>query len=136
MGIDSDYRGFQANRTLGDVHHFHATCKQIGKETALTKPGKPLPPTSDEEEQRIQKGIEDDPENPEWTAEEFAKARPFREVFPDLAASIDRVRGRPHSENPKQQVSIRLDRDVVEKFKATGKGWQARVNAVLKAAKL
>ena len=79
---------------------------------------------------------EDVCDNPEWTAEEFAKARPFREVFPDLAASIDRVRGRPRTANPKQQVSIRLDRDVIEKFKATGKGWQARVNAVLKAAKL
>ena len=75
-------------------------------------------------------------DNPEWTAEDFAKARPFREVFPDLAASIDRVRGRPRVDNPKQQVSIRLDRDVIEKFKATGKGWQARMNAVLKAAKL
>jgi uncharacterized protein (DUF4415 family) len=102
----------------------------------LTKPNKPLPPISDEEEQRIQEGMEEDPENPEWTAEEFAKARPFREVFPDLAASIDRVRGRPRTDNPKQQVSIRLDRDVIEKFKATGKGWQARVNAVLKATKL
>jgi uncharacterized protein (DUF4415 family) len=75
-------------------------------------------------------------DNPEWTAEDFANARPFREVFPELAASIDRARGRPRSDNPKRQVSIRLDSDVIEKFKATGKGWQARMNAVLKAAKL
>jgi uncharacterized protein (DUF4415 family) len=102
----------------------------------LRKPKKPLPPISDEEEQRIQRGIEQDPDNAEWTAEDFAKARPFREVFPELAASIDRARGRPRSDNPKRQVSIRLDSDVIEKFKATGKGWQARMNAVLKAAKL
>ncbi|TIU84753.1 MAG: hypothetical protein E5W03_11740, partial [Mesorhizobium sp.] len=35
-----------------------------------------------------------------------------------------------------QVVSIRLDQDVVRKFKATGKGWQARINEVLKNAKV
>lgn len=29
---------------------------------------------------------------------------------------------------------VRLDRDVLAKFRATGEGWQARVNAVLRAA--
>lgn len=75
-------------------------------------------------------------DNPEWTAEEFASARPFREVFPELAASIDRARGRPPLEQTKRQISIRLDPDVIEKFRATGKGWQARINAILKDAKL
>lgn len=74
-------------------------------------------------------------DNPQWSAEDFAKARPFREVFPDLAASIDRARGRPPLEKPKRQISIRLDQDVIDKFRATGKGWQARVNAILKQAK-
>ena len=37
---------------------------------------------------------------------------------------------------PKQQVSLRLDPEVIEKFKATGKGWQARINEVLKRAKV
>lgn len=75
-------------------------------------------------------------DNPEWTAEDFARARPFREVFPKLAASIDRARGRPRSASPKTQISIRLDAAVVEKFKATGKGWQARMNDVLKKARV
>lgn len=90
---------------------------------------------SDEDEAAIQRGIAADPDNPEWTAEEIAQARPFREVFPELAAAIDRSRGRPRAERPKKQISIRLDQDVIDKFKATGRGWQARINAVLRDAK-
>ena len=78
----------------------------------------------------------DDLEIPELTAEQIAQARPFGEVFPDLAESIRRARGRPPVETPKRQISLRLDPDVIEKFKATGKGWQARINDVLKAAKI
>jgi uncharacterized protein (DUF4415 family) len=73
---------------------------------------------------------------PELTDEELKNARPFAEVFPDLAESIKRSRGRPATGKAKQVVSIRLDQDVVEKFKATGKGWQTKVNDILKAAKL
>ena len=32
-------------------------------------------------------------DNPEWTKEDFANAKPFAEVFPELAASIRRERG-------------------------------------------
>jgi uncharacterized protein (DUF4415 family) len=42
--------------------------------------------------------------------------------------------GRPPSANPKQQVTLRLDPDVLEKFRATGKGWQSRINAELRKA--
>ena len=43
--------------------------------------------------------------------------------------------GRPRSADPKVPVSIRLDRAVVEKFRATGPGWQSRINEVLRKAK-
>ena len=43
-------------------------------------------------------------------------------------------RGRPRSENPKQPVSLRLDRDVVEWFKRGGEGWQTRMNDELRRA--
>lgn len=89
---------------------------------------------SDEEEARIQGGISADPENPEWTEEDFRNARPFSEVFPELAESIRRSRGRPPSENPKQQVTLRLDADVVAKFRAGGPGWQSRINSALRKA--
>jgi uncharacterized protein (DUF4415 family) len=36
--------------------------------------------------------------------------------------------------NAKEAVSIRLDRDVLERFQETGPGWQERINAVLRKA--
>ena len=41
-------------------------------------------------------------------------------------------RGRPKSDNPKQPVSLRLDRDLVEWFKRGGDGWQTRMNDELR----
>jgi uncharacterized protein (DUF4415 family) len=95
-----------------------------------------LRPLTAADEARIQRGIAEDPENPEWTEEDFKNARPFAEVFPELAESIRRARGRPPVDTPRQQISIRLDPDVIAKFKATGKGWQSRINDVLKKAKV
>ncbi|QEE47044.1 BrnA antitoxin family protein [Rhizobium sp. WL3] len=73
-------------------------------------------------------------DNPEMTEAEIAELRPFREVFPDLAASIDRKLGRPKAENPKKAISLRLDQDVIDRFKATGDGWQSRMNEALRKA--
>ena len=42
------------------------------------------------------------------------------------------LRGRPKSANPKQQRSIRFSPDVLAYFRATGKGWQTRMDAALK----
>lgn len=69
--------------------------------------------------------------------EDFRKAKPFRAAFPDLAASIEREiakRGRPKADQTKTPVTIRLDPDLVEHFKATGKGWQSRINDTLRKA--
>ena len=49
---------------------------------------------SDEEEAEIQAEIAADPDNPEWTEEDFRRARPFAEVFPELIRAINRARGR------------------------------------------
>jgi uncharacterized protein (DUF4415 family) len=40
--------------------------------------------------------------------------------------------GRPKSENPKEQVSIRFDAAVLAAFRASGEGWQTRMNDVLR----
>jgi uncharacterized protein (DUF4415 family) len=72
-------------------------------------------------------------DNPEWTAEEMAKAKPFAEALPDLAASARRVRGKQKAPT-KQLVSLRLDRSVIDAFKAEGLGWQRRINEALKRA--
>jgi len=89
---------------------------------------------SDKEEERIQAGIAADPDNPEWTEEDFRNARPFADVFPELMENIRRARGRPAAESPKKQVTLRLDADVVERFRADGRGWQSRMNAALRRA--
>lgn len=74
-------------------------------------------------------------DNPEATEEELKQFRPFREVFPDLAAAIDRkLAGRPKSDKPKKAISIRLDAEVIERYKATGDGWQSRINEALRKA--
>ena len=49
----------------------------------------------------------------------------------EMRASISNKGGRPKSTNPKQAVSIRLSPDVLEYFRASGKGWQTRMNEVL-----
>lgn len=72
-----------------------------------------------------------DNENPEWTEENFARARPGSEVFAELGMTPPRPRGRPTAANPKKPVSIRLDPEVVSFFKASGSGWQTRLNDVL-----
>ena len=36
---------------------------------------------------------------------------------------------------PKQSISLRVDADVLDWFRARGTGWQTRMNAVLKAYK-
>ena len=75
-----------------------------------------------------------DEENPEWTADDFRAAKPFAKVFPDLAAQEIRRRGRgPQKAPTKRPVSLRLDPDVLAAYRATGKGWQARMNDTLAA---
>lgn len=75
-------------------------------------------------------------DNPAWTKAEIAKSKSFGELFPALDASIKRSRGRPTVATPKAHVSLRLDQDVLDKFKSTGKGWQSRINEALKVAKV
>lgn len=43
-------------------------------------------------------------------------------------------RGRPRVENPKKQITLRLDADVIEAFKSQGAGWQTRINEALRQA--
>ncbi len=76
-----------------------------------------IPPISEERLREIE-AIPDDQidtsDIPEWTEEEFANA-----VW--------------HSGHGKQQVTVRLDRDVLAFFKQGGRGYQTRINAALRA---
>ena len=77
-------------------------------------------------------------DNPEWTAEEIASARPAREVLPRTLydALVKRYKGQrgPQKTPVKTAVSLRLDKEIVEHFKAGGTGWQSRINEALKKA--
>ena len=70
-------------------------------------------------------------DNPEWTAEDFAAAVPFEQAFPELAASIRRARGIQKTPT-KVSTTIRLSREVLDHFRASGAGWQARVDGALR----
>lgn len=95
---------------------------------------KTIPAIDDVDEARIQAQIAGDPDAPEATDAQLAQARAFADVFPEFAESIRRSRGRPSTASPKQQISLRLDPDVVEAFKRSGKGWQGRINIILRKA--
>ena len=49
-------------------------------------------------------------------------------------ASIKRGRGRPAAAVKRPTLNMRVDADVLEAFKATGQGWQTRINAALRDA--
>lgn len=73
-----------------------------------------------------------DDDNPEWTAQTFARARPAEEVLPPEAlAAFKRPRGRPAKAQTKVRVAVRLDPDILAHFRATGPGWQTRINDAL-----
>ena len=45
-----------------------------------------------------------------------------------------RAVGRPKKDAPKVAVNIRLDSEVLAYFRATGRGWQSRINEALRKA--
>ncbi len=73
-------------------------------------------------------------DDPEMTKKDFARARPLKADMPDVVAAMKRGRGRPKLESPKERVSLRLDPQVVAAYKATGEGWQTRINDTLARA--
>jgi uncharacterized protein (DUF4415 family) len=78
-----------------------------------------------EEEAAIARGIAADPDTYELTDEEIDSMEPFPEF-------IAKKLGRPKLEHPKEQVSIRYDADILAAFRASGPGWQTRMNDALR----
>ncbi|MGH1556904.1 BrnA antitoxin family protein [Caulobacter segnis] len=77
----------------------------------------------------------DPDDSPEWTAEHFDRAE-FSigsQVIRPATGTYTRP-GRPKSNDPKQQVTLRLDRAVLEKLREGGPGWQSRINEILRKA--
>ena len=72
-----------------------------------------------------------DDDNPEWTDEDFKRAKKFSELPKSLQQTLRNVRG-PQKSPTKERITIRLSRDVLERFRASGEGWQGRVDDALK----
>lgn len=91
---------------------------------------------SREEDAAINVGIAADEDARELDDAWFAKAKRASETFtPDAHAALaamKRPRGRPKADETKVFTAIRLDADLLEAFKSTGKGWQTRMNAALR----
>jgi uncharacterized protein (DUF4415 family) len=73
----------------------------------------------------------DDVDSPELTDEQIAKAKPFAEALPELAAAIRRGRG-PNKAPTKKLVSLRLSGQVIDRYKSGGAGWQSRIDQDLR----
>jgi uncharacterized protein (DUF4415 family) len=74
------------------------------------------------EDAAIARGIEQDPDTMEITGDMLAGMQPLAR------------RGRPPLVQPKLSMTMRVDADVLMAIKATGSGWQSRVNDVLREA--
>jgi uncharacterized protein (DUF4415 family) len=70
-----------------------------------------------------------DADNPEWTKDDFARARPAAEVL--SARLLRKVRG-PQRAPTKERITIRLSRDVLGRFRESGPGWQSKVDDALR----
>ena len=82
-----------------------------------TKSGRQIELPTDEEDIAINAGIAADADAVELSDEAFKKLRPV---------------GRPKAEVTKERITIRLSPDVVEYFRAGGKGWQTRMDEALR----
>jgi len=74
-------------------------------------------------------------ENPEWTEEDFAKAKSAsKNQPPHVASALVRKRGRPtgSTSSTKRQIALRVDADVADSFRESGPGWQTRMNDALR----
>lgn len=58
-------------------------------------------------------------------------AMPFTDAEWEAVKPLVRI-GRPKAEVTKERITIRLSRDVVTQFRATGEGWQTRVDSALR----
>ena len=79
-----------------------------------------------------------DDDNPEWTKGDFASAEPAANTLPRFIGEnatrelIRRNRGRPQNVDKKVNQTLWLDADVVEAYREEGRGWQTRINKILR----
>ncbi len=81
----------------------------------------PIEMPSVSEDRRITAAAKTDPDAQPLTPDQLKAMVPLRSL-----------RGRPKSENKKMLVSVRYSPEVLAFFRATGEGWQARMDGVLR----
>ena len=89
--------------------------------TIKTRSGRVLILPTPEEDAAITVAATSDPDAMPFTDAEWAQVKPLVR------------RGRPLGSGTKTQVTLRLDADIVDKFRASGDGWQTRINDALKS---
>lgn len=96
-------------------------------------------PMTDAEDAAITRAAQSDPDSPPLTDAQLKKMRPAREVLTkalgkERTDALLKRRGRPPKPESERKVTLnmRADRDVVDAFKATGDGWQTRINDALR----
>ena len=104
------------------------------RETIKTRSGRVIELPTPEEDAQINAGIAADPDTFELDDEWFARALPAKEFFsPEAYAQLCAMRQRAPKDKPlKVPTTIRFDADVLTALKASGKGWQTRVNQAVK----
>ena len=103
-----------------------------------TKSGRVIALPSVQEDAAINAAIATDTESPEWTDADFASAKPASAFFDSVThAKLVQLKRKPGERGPqkaptKVATTIRLSPEVMAAFKATGAGWQTRIDAALK----
>ena len=73
----------------------------------------------------------------ELTASDLSEFQPVKEAMPELVEAVEdwrRRAGRPRAAKPKTLVTFRFDPDLIDKVKATGRGYGSRVERVVREA--
>lgn len=89
--------------------------------TIKTRSGRVLTVPTPAEDAAITDAAMADPDAVPFTDDEWEQVKPLVR------------RGRPLGSGTKAQVTLRLDVEVLEKFRASGDGWQTRINEALKS---
>ena len=103
-----------------------------------TKSGRLIALPNAQEDATINAAVASDTDSPEWTEADFARAKPASAFF-DAAThtKLTKLQRKPGERGPqkaptKVAVTVRYSPDVLAAFKATGAGWQTRMDAALK----
>jgi len=83
------------------------------------------------EDARITRAARQDADNPPLGEAELADLRPAHEALPQVVRAFRRAKAAGRAR--KVQLTLRLDPDIIDFFRATGRGWQTRINAALRA---